>query len=97
MRNYKKYRSFVLTLFADFLAGKETKSKVIYELIKIQRFDLQGRVNKTDKSLWFRFYKDDLLATDIDDLSRELGQNTWLTTCMQIAIDNPKGFQIYYS
>lgn len=100
MRNYKKYRSTVLTLFADFLAEKETKSKLIYELIKIQRFDLQGQVNKTEKSMWFKFFKGDTGATTINDLSNYIDCRTnreYIIDHMQIAIDNPKGFQIYYS
>lgn len=98
MRNYKKYRSFILSLFAEFLAERITKTEVIYELIKIQRFDLQGNVNKTEKTMWFKFFKGDTLATDINDLQKELDNPTKFYPCrMKIAIDNPKDFQIYYS
>ncbi|HSE99802.1 MAG TPA: hypothetical protein VLA48_02810 [Nitrososphaeraceae archaeon] len=93
MRNYKKYRSFILTLFADFLANKINENALMQGLFAVER-DLQGNIMRTFKSLWFKFYKDDTLVTDLDDIQSDWN---WSKDKMQIAIDNPKGFQIYYS
>jgi hypothetical protein len=98
MRNYKKYRSTVIDLFQSFLAGKIEKRELIFALKEI---DKEIRKNpKTLKGLWFKFFKVDTGATTIKDLSNSIDCNTnreHIIDCMQIAIDNPKGFQIYYS
>lgn len=98
MRNYKKYRSTVIDLFQSFLAEKIEKRELIFALTEI---DKEIRENpKTLKGLWFKFFKDDTGATTITDLyysvdSRVNGNH--IKERMQIAIDNPKELQIYYS
>ena len=102
MRNYKKYRSTVIDLFQSFLAGKIEKRELIFNLSEIDR---ELRKNpKTLKGLWFKFFKDDTGATTITNLNNELRNDCYnflnsehYRECMQIAIDNPKGLQIYYS
>lgn len=98
MRNYKKYRSFILTLFADYLAGKVSEEDIIFDLQEIER-ELSNE-RSTSKYLWFRFSYDDNLVTNITDIengSYYKNRNNWINEQMQTAIDNPKGFQIYYS
>lgn len=98
MRNYKKYRSTVIDLFSSFLAGKIEKRELIFNLSEIDR-ELKKNP-KTLKGLWFRFFKGDTMATTIQGLKNSIGSYTndnYIKECMQIAIDNPKGLQIYYS
>jgi hypothetical protein len=94
MRNYKKYRSTVLSLFQSFLAEEINKITLVYELIKIETELKQGR--DTLKSVWFKFFKSDVGATDIRDLSND-NYDTYHKECMQLSIDNPKELKIYYS
>lgn len=97
MRNYKKYRSTVIDLFQSFLAGKIEEKRLLRELEDI--WDNLRKPRDEDKDLWFKFTKDDTLATDIYDIKDDLynREGKWIKECMQIAIDNPKGLQIYYS
>jgi hypothetical protein len=98
MRNYKKYRSTVIDLFQSFLAGELEKIDLIYKLTEI---DKELRKNpKTLKGLWFKFFKDDTGATTISNMYFDLSSrynDRYIKECMQIATDNPKGLQIYYS
>jgi len=98
MRNYKKYRSTVIHCFISFLAGKENREDLIKNLLFIESLISKGKT--TDKNIWFRFFEHDPIATTIIDLENAMQftqDNNWINECMQIAIDNPKGFQIYYS
>jgi hypothetical protein len=98
MRNYKKYRSNVIDLFKSFLAEKIEKRELIFALTEI---DKEIRKNhKTLKGLWFKFFKDDTRATNIQNIYYGIDNPTndkHYRECMQIAIDNPKELQIYYS
>jgi len=98
MRNYKKYRSAVLNLFADFLAGKTTERKLKDELYLIE-MEIANYNPLTGKSVWFKFSDDDTLATTIENLYQDLfSKNEEFTReRMQFAIDNPKQLQIYFS
>lgn len=104
MRNYKKYRSTVLKSFADFLVSDkpqlehDNKIDLLDELDQIEIKLTRG--HKTLKGLWFKFFKGDTGATSINDISQDIGSkinDSYIRECMQIAIDNPKGLQIYYS
>ena len=98
MRNYKKYRSTVISLFQSFLAGKIDKTDFLFSLSEIET-KLKGDVI-SKKGLWFKFFKGDTGATTVWDLYINLDNTTndkYEKECMQIAIDNPKGLQIYYS
>jgi hypothetical protein len=98
MRNYKKYRSTIIDLFQSFLAGKIEKRELIFNLSEIDREIKKNP--KTLKGLWFKFFKDDTGATTIHDLYCNIDSRvnqSYIFECMQIAIDNPKGLQIYYS
>jgi hypothetical protein len=93
MRNYKKYRSTVITSFQPFLAGEKTKTELIDDLVSIEKKLKNGAY--TTKGLWFRFFKGDCLATTIDNLQYD--NSNYYKECMQLSIDNPKELQIYYS
>jgi hypothetical protein len=98
MRNYKKYRQLVIYLFQSFLAEKMKKTELIEELTNLE-LDLKSN-RKTLKSLWLRFFEGDTGATDIQNIYYGIGNPTndkFYRECMQIAIENPKGLQIYYS
>jgi len=97
MRNYKSYRSKVLDLFQSFLAQKINKEELLTTLKAIEDNLKQGR--RTEKGIWFRFYKDDCLATTISDIRSYLYNSNEenLKQDMQIAINEPKGFKIHYS
>lgn len=98
MRNYKKYRSTIISLFTSFLASEIEKRDLIYKLTEI---DEELRENpKTLKGLWFKFFKDDTGATTIHDLYCNIDSRvnqSYVFEQMQIAVYNPKGLQIYYS
>lgn len=98
MRNYKKYRSTVIDLFQSFLAGKIDERVLVYKLTEIENDLKQGR--NTLKGIWFRFFKDDNLATTISNIYFNINSrynSNHIKENMQISIDNPKGLQIYYS
>lgn len=98
MRNYKKYRSFTIDLFKLFLAEKISKEGLYNGLTCIENDLKQNRA--TLKSLWFKFFKDDTGATDISNIYNCMeysANDKYYKECMQIAIDNPKELQIYYS
>ena len=94
MRNFKKYRTTVLNLFADFLAGKINKTELLFALGDIE-LEMQGK-----KELWFKFSDDDTLTTTIQDLNIDIYSRVngeYIRERMQFAIDNPKQFKIHYS
>ena len=65
MRNYKKYRSTVISLFQSFLAGKIDKTDFLFSLSEIET-KLKGDVI-SKKGLWFKYYKGDTGATSVWD------------------------------
>lgn len=98
MRNYKKYRTRVISLFQSFLLGEIKSSDLINELSAIELEIKNGR--NTLKSLWFRFFKDDPSATTIHNIVRDIycpTNDKYIKECMQIAIDEPKELKIYFS
>jgi hypothetical protein len=98
MRNFKKYRSTVLNLFADFLAGKINQRQLIFNLTQIENKLRQGR--NTLKGVWFRFFSGDTIATTIYNIYKDVDCPTnreYIRENMQMAIDNPKQFKIHYS
>ena len=98
MRNYKKYRSVVISSFSSFLAGEKTKTELINILVAIEN-ELENN-KRTEKGLWFRFFNNDTGATLIRNIEHWLDCPTnreSIREDFKIAIDNPKGLQIYYS
>lgn len=98
MRNYKKYRTVVISTFQSFLKGDIKESDLINKLSSIE-LELKGR-KRTNKGLWFRFYNNDTGATTINNISRWLycGTNREsIKEDFRIAINNPKELKIHYS
>ena len=97
MRNYKKYRSVTIDLFKLFLAEKLDKEGLIKGLQAIESIIKQGKIS--NKSIWFRFFKGDCLATTISNIHFDLerSNDNYIKECMQIAVNNPKGLQIHFS
>ena len=98
MRNYKSYRSKILDLFQSFLAEKITIEELLTTLTAIER-NLKNGVIHTEKGLWFKFFKGDTGATTIQNIRKWLHDfnKESLMEDFKIAIENPKGLQIYYS
>jgi hypothetical protein len=51
-----------------------------------------------DIDIWFRFFKDDTLATDINDIERDLtnSNRTYRAECIKMALDDNTGFQLNF-
>jgi hypothetical protein len=95
MRNYKKYRPIILTLFSNFLAEKIEKKELINSLYKIE---IEVGNANPKKDLWFKFSDNDTLATTIANLDIDYHQNkVFYKECMQFAVENPKQFKIHFS
>lgn len=101
MRNYLKYRPLVLSLFKDFLCGNITTTELHDKLHDIQDelgFNKHRRGNY--KCLWFKFTNDNTLCNTINNIicdTRSIKNGEYIRNMMQLAIDNPKDFKIYYS
>lgn len=98
MRNYKKYRARVVSLFKSFLSGEINKKDLLENLIDIQDNLRQGR--KTLKELWFKFFDGDTVATTIHDINSNIycpKNNKYIRECMQLSVENPKELKIYFS
>jgi hypothetical protein len=81
------------------LAGKIDKEELHDKLHLIQD-DLGYNKHRSLKCVWFRFFKEDVLSSTINNIYFDLKgatNNKYIRECMQIAIDNPKGLQIHYS
>lgn len=65
------------------------------ELIRDLR---QFESNFKDTDLWFRFFHDDTLATDIHNIECDLKSpnRTYLTECIKMALDDNSGFQLNF-
>lgn len=99
MRNYKKYRPTVIDLFQSFLAGKIENEELNDSLHLIQD-DLGYNRSKSLKCVWFKLTKDDTGSSTINEIYFDLKgikNRDYIKERMQIAIDNPKGLQVYYS
>lgn len=98
MRNYKKYRVRIISLFQSFLQDEIKGSDLINELSTIELEIKDGK--KTLKGLWFRFFKGDTMATSIHNIDNYIycpTNSKYIRECMQLSIDNPKEIKIYYS
>lgn len=76
-------------------------SKLISTLQEVQEHAKQT-IKGRNKSLWFKFFSGDTLATDIGDISRILSvesqQNKeFLLECFRLAISLDGELEVYYS
>ena len=98
MRNYKKYRLTVTSLFQSFLSGEIGKKELLFSLYDIEVELINGK--NTQKSLWFKFFKGDTDATTIQNLDSYINCATndkSIKECMQLSINQPKELKIYFS
>lgn len=100
-RNYKKYRTFVIQNFEKFLNNKIDLDTLHSNLHDIQD-ELGFNTQRGLKSLWFKFSKDDTLATIINQIYSDIFHGTkdrkdCMIERMRYAINNPKEFGIFYS
>jgi hypothetical protein len=99
--NVEKHRPTIKKLFAQFYANEINKRQLIVGLNKIE-FALYCEENKDDllKGIWFKFFKGDTTATTIKDLRNCIGDDVnhdYIMDKIKIALEKPKGLQIYYS
>jgi len=98
MRNYKQYRPRVVEVFNSFLKGETKEADLITTLSAIELNLKQGV--RTEKQLWFKFFKGDTGATTVREIHSDLHSSVncnYIKERMQLAIENSKGLQIYYS
>lgn len=92
-------KPIILDLFQSFLNGGINKKKLINELYKLE-IDLTDLDNISDKDIWFRFFKNDNLATTIANLDMDIDcpKNAKYTLeLLKMAIDNPIDFQVIFN
>lgn len=107
--NSTEYEDFAKGLFKAFLDTKHRNSEGNYELYKGLN-NLEKSIRKQIKrkgkniSLWFRFFKGDTLATDINNIKKHTTLSTTTATnyahmleCMEIAILPDSGLEIHFS
>lgn len=102
-RNYKKYRKFVIQNFQKFL-NNEIDNDTLNDNLHVIQDDLgfMKQRSRIMKGVWFKFTKDDTLCYTINMIHSELKFGSlnnieYLKKMMKLAVDNPKGLQIYYS
>jgi hypothetical protein len=84
--------------FAEFVARPDLQS-LLTKLVLIEKQIQGGR--KTDKGLWFRFFKNDTGATTIADIQNtflfdHLRNQEYYLECINIAL-NEISLELYYS
>jgi hypothetical protein len=101
-RNYIKYRKFVLDKFRQYLSGEIDNHTLNQDLHTIQN-ELGFNRQRGIKCVWLENikYKKEFSFT-INQLWSDLKFGSTLTQervkeLMQLSIDNPKDFKIYYS
>ena len=91
----KKYKEQILDLFSKFLSAELSKRYLIEGLYRIEIEVSDLETNNLDKDIWFKFFKDDTEATTIADIVIYL--DDYIEEKMQLAVDNPNGFQVFFS
>jgi len=101
MENLIKYKPIVLAVFNDYIQSRLSKSEFIINLVEIE-VNIAVELNclsslHADKHVWFKFFKDDTLATTIADIDTDLNTNCkFITECIELAISTD-GLEIYFS
>ena len=102
-RNYKKYRKFVIENFKKFLNDEidnHTLNKNLHTIQTELGYDKKRR--GTLKCVWFKFTKDDCLSHTINEIWNDIRfgnprAKEYIIEQIKLAVENPKGLQIYYS
>lgn len=105
--NVEKHRPTIKKLFAQFYVNEINKEQLIRGLYEVENsLYTNTRTKFTNDNgikingLWFRFFKGDTIATTISDLSNHIYCSTnhdYIMDKIKIALEKPKGLQIYYS
>ena len=98
LKDLTQYHYSVMQAFYKFLQY-ENEEELLTALYSVQRHHRSwNRITKTDKSMWFRFYTDDTLATTINDIVNDLhGSNRdFRMEAMKICCDTAQ-IEVYYS
>jgi len=91
----KNYREQILELFNKFLNKGLSKRDLVTELYKIEIEVADLETKSLDKDIWFKFFKNDTEATTIANIDSYL--DDYIEEKMQIALNNPIWFQVFYS
>ena len=91
----KKYKKQILDLFNKFLLKELSKRYLIEGLYKIEIEVSDLETKSLDKDVWFKFFKDDTEATTIANIDIYL--DDYIEEKMQLAVNEPNGFQVFFS
>jgi hypothetical protein len=93
-----QYHYKAMSAFFDFLKTEDEET-LMSDLYSIERhYKSWNGIQKTNKNLWFRFFKDDTAATTIADIKRDLNSpnKKYIMECMQISYDTAE-IEVYFS
>lgn len=81
----------VLSIFSQWYIDMINDDELIRDL---KQFESKFK----DTDIWFRFFKDDTLATDIHNIEYGLKSpnRTYITECIKMALDDADGFQLNF-
>ena len=91
----EKYKGQILDLFSKFLSAELNKRYLIEGLYRIEIEVADLETKNLNKDLWFKFFKEDTEATTIANIDIYL--DDYIKEKMQLAVDNPSEFQVFYS
>jgi len=91
----EKYKGQILDLFSKFLSAELSKRYLIEGLYRIEIEVADLETKNLNKDLWFKFFKEDTEATTIANIDIYL--DDYIKEKMQLAVDNPSEFQVFYS
>lgn len=86
----------LLSNFKAFLENEIGKEEMITSIREL----LPQPTKEGQKSYWWKLFEGDTSANDVDSLENDLSSTVndkYCRDCMKIAVDNPKGLQIFYS
>jgi len=90
-----KYKEQILGIFNKFLNTGLSKRYLIEGLYRIEIEVSNLETENLNKDIWFKFFKGDTEATTIANIDIYL--DNYIVEKMQIAINNPNDFKVFYS
>lgn len=109
-RTYNEYNKLIITHFLEYFEANielDELIKVLREVdsaIRDQLFELEGEIPYDERSIWFRFFKDDTGAHTIGEIETDLSlpashaNHKYMMDSLIIACEKGNtGFKIYYS
>jgi|GEM_PF-6799532 hypothetical protein len=100
MMNPNQHSHRISILLNDYLQGHLNLEDLIQKLRAIEALHKQTqKAIKSERTLWFRFSKDDSLVTTIDDLQKDLSNHNREFTLERIreALNVDQELSIHYS